>query len=332
MGQNLLCWDKVNTVMAILEGEFAKQELGEGGIEKITKQIAKAGSLAACIHILKEKNEKLKMECQGLTEEHEILNLTIIGSRNMYNKLAWSVMAKLKERKEAENILKDTKSDIAKLEIIKTAHANDIYTGWLILSCLINPELIDDYDLDRLVELMVGIRQVRLGRGPKKILDAKGNVLCECRVPLPYTPLKEYGVAMNEAREKLAQYLVPLVEDKFVPRFEYEQAKVTQAIAEMHKQLSNALSGHPGAPYQSANPPGLSEQKTAATAEKTGTDEKLHNTVPAHADIPENSGFLQGSLGYLSAETAKKKMDMDKRFLASTSQGTDSTDTSKGNQ
>jgi len=126
---------------------------------------------------------------------------------------------------------------------------------------------------------------------------------------------------------------VPLVEDKFVLRSEYENTKLTQTMTEMYKQLSNALSGHPGAPYQSADPPGLSGQKTAEiTAEKTGTDEKLQNTVPTHADIPEYSGFLQGSLGYLSAETAKKKMDMDKRFLASTSRGTDSTSTSKGNQ
>jgi hypothetical protein len=207
------------------------------------------------------------------------------------------------------------------MKIIKHRHAEDSFTAWLILAFLGDQEVISDYGFERLVEIMNGIRLARLGKKPKQVLDAAGNVICDCHVPRPYTPVKEYGVAMKEARERLAKYLVPLVEDKFVPRFEYEQAKLTQAITEMYTQLDNVLSGHSGAPYQSADHHGPWEPEAAmTTTEGTNMDEQSDDTVPTtHVHIPEHSGFLQGDPGYVSADTARAKMEIDKKFLASIS-------------
>ena len=83
---------------------------------------------------------------------------------------------------------------------------------------------------------------------------------------MPYTPVKEYGTATKDKRERLTRYLVSLVKDQVVPCFECEQAKLSQAITEMHQQLTNVLSGHPGAPDKSAETPGGSEQKIVETA------------------------------------------------------------------
>jgi len=322
MTQNQLSWDKVNKVLAILEEEFAKEELGEEEIEKVSKLIAKTGLLATCIKSLEEEKETLAEHILQLKEDTYKNEMANIGSQKLFNQLAPQVLTKAEERRTLNSQLKEIRLQLSELKIIKHKHAEDIFTAWLILAFLENQEAVSDYDFDWLVEIMNGIRLVRLGKKPKQAFDAEGKVICECHVPMPYTPVKEYSIAVKEARQRLARYLVPLVEDKFVPRFEYEQAKLTRAIMEMYKQLANALSGHPSTSYQSADQPGPSEQKTAKTTEEEANmNEQSDEAIPVHTDIPEHSEFLEVGLDYGSA--AKAKMEMDKKFLASISGRTD---------
>jgi len=138
-------------------------------------------------------------------------------------------------------------------------------------------------------------------------VDAEGKIICQCHTLMPYTPIKDCEVAMDKVRRRLAEYLVPLVQDKFVPKFEYETTKMMQEIAEMNKQLANAMSGHLGAPEQ------LAEQKT--TLKEMETDGKPDEAVNSDVDIPEEPSFPESSHDY-SPEALKAKIEMEKKFSA----------------
>jgi hypothetical protein len=248
MVHNQLSWDKANTVLAILDGGLAKQGLSQEGKEAISKEIAKVGSLYILGKDLRKKTDELAKKCQDLVKQNGILDGLNSFSTETYNQLVPAVMAKFKEQKEVEKTLETMASDVAKLKEAKSAHALDIYSAWLVLELVLSPECLSNDDLDRLVELMIGVRQVRSGAGPKKCVDASGKVVCECKVPVHSTPLEGYGIMMSNARTRLAQYILPLVEDKYVPRFQYDIAEVTREMNDMTCILLDVASGHPGAP------------------------------------------------------------------------------------
>jgi hypothetical protein len=65
---------------------------------------------------------------------------------------------------------------------------------------------------------------VRLGRGPNRVTDANGKVICECEVPIIFldSDQDKYKADPNSARQFLADLLLPLVKDRFVPKSVYE--------------------------------------------------------------------------------------------------------------
>lgn len=314
MAENQISWGKVNTTMAVLKGELAKKKLGEDEIKYVSQLIAEAGSLVSSIKGLKEEKACLEEQVLGLKEEFHNLEMAKTGSEKLVSQLASQVFAMRDERKTMGRQLEENRMQLAELKAVKYRHAQDIYTAWLLLAFLEGQDLADS-DFDWLVEIMNGIRLVRLGKKPKQVFDAQGKLLCQCHVPVPYTPLADYGLAIKKARERLAGYIAPLVSDKFVPVFEYEVARLKQEVAEISKELSNALSGHPTAYSQQAGQPKALEQKMAE--EETNTAGQYDKAAPPQADIAEGSTLPQGVPGDLSPEKIKAKMEMEKKFLAS---------------
>ena len=315
--QNQLSWNKANLVIAILDGELAKEELGQEEIKKISKQIAKTGSLVAYNKnaekenmVLQEHNIQLKDD----TYKNEMANT---GSQKMFSQLASQVLAKLEERKAFNSQLKEIKLQLSELKIIKHKHAEDIYTGWLILTFLADKHKVSDYDFDRLVEMLNGIRLARLGEKPKQVMDAKGKVICQCHVPMPYTPIKDYSIAVDKAQSRLAEYLVPLVKEKFVPKFEYETNKLMQEITEMSQHLIKALSGQPGNSSQS-------ESVGQKTPEETDSVEEPDKAANPDKFIPEQTAVPESNL-YYSQKAIKARLETDKKFIAQIGPSTCST-------
>ena len=314
MAQNHLSWNKVNTVIAILEGEFSKEGLSEEETGIISKCIADTASLVSYNKVLRKEKKDLEEYIPVLKEDAHNLEMANIGFHKHNDQLASHTYTMVEKGKTLDKQLKETKWQLSELKSIINHNAEDIYTGWVVLAFLHNPESISDYNFDRLAGTINGVRMARLGQKPKQAVDAEGNVICECHVPLPYTPFSDYGVAMDEAREKLAKYLVPLVSDKFVPRFEYEQAKLTQAIMGLYKQMASALSGHPGASDQPADQVGTLEQKM--TPEETNFEEKEDEAVDTDATIMEQLAPKETCLDYYSPKAIKARWEADKKFSA----------------
>jgi len=91
---------------------------------------------------------------------------------------------------------------------------------------------VSDYELNQFVNMMITIRQNRLGIKPGWVVGPKGNVVCECQVPKVYGNFAAHAVDIDHAREVFACFLSPLVKDKFVSRFDYDLAKLNHEISE----------------------------------------------------------------------------------------------------
>ena len=111
---------------------------------------------------------------------------------------------------------------------------------------------------------------------------------------------------MDKARARLAEYLVPLVKNKFVPKFEYEANKILQEITDMNKQLTGAMFGEPGKSDQHE----LSGQEMAT--EKKGPDVKSDDQASINKPLEKQP--ITGFEFYYNPEPAKDKTEMEKEF------------------
>jgi len=320
MAESELNWNLVTTMKAILNEELTKKGLDEEEIGKISKRIAEIGSLSASIKGLAEEKKTLEEHILGLKEDDKNLEISNTGLQKYVDQLASQAYAMMEGEKALDVQMKEIKWQLKGLKTVKASHALDIYTAWLTLAFLNDPGKIGNADFDWLVEIMNGIRMARLGKWPKQAVDAGGKVICQCQVPVPYTPIEDYGIAMDKAQVRLAEYLVPLVKDKFVPKFEYETSKLMQEITEMYQHLNSAMSGHPEKSYQPTDQPGPSEQKT--TTEEMDPNAKPDEAVTADAAIPEQPAVPEGSL-YYSPEAIKARWEVDNKFGASMPARTD---------
>jgi len=312
MAEAELNWNLVTKVKAILDGELTKEGLDQDEIGIISKGIAEIGSLTTAIKVMKEEKDALEEHILGLKEDAHNMEMSHISMRKEVDQLASQAYAIAEARKALDRETEEIKWQLKELKTVKAGHALDMYTAWLMLTFLSDPGKISNADFDRLVELMGGIRLARSGQKPKQAVDAEGH--CQYHIPLPYTPIEDYGIAMDEAKEQLAEYLVPLVKDKFMPRSEYEQAKLTQALTELYKQTASMLAGHPATPDQPADQPGPSEQK--AILEETNTDEKPDEAVNADVAVPEQPAVPEVCLDGCSPDPVKARWEADKKFAA----------------
>ena len=180
------------------------------------------------------------------------------SSQQLAGQLHDEIVAKTKMRNELDAQLEPRRVELTQLKELISGYALDLHVCWLVLGFLSATDLLNDYDFDQIAKLILAMRQSRLGVAPMRVVDAKGNVVCQCPVPRQYIPFNQYGVTIAKAKEKLALYLVPLVKDKFVPKFEYEAAQIAQTTLELHKQLldlqlmSIGITGSAEAPDDSA--------------------------------------------------------------------------------
>ena len=87
------------------------------------------------------------------------------------------------------------------------------------------PSNLSEYDLDRLVNLLIALRQKRLGIEPRRVTDANGEVICECLIPKICGNIKVSDSDIDGIRATFAHLLTPMVKDKFISRFEYDMAE-----------------------------------------------------------------------------------------------------------
>lgn len=229
--QNQLSWEKVSTVAAILNTELGQIGLGQGEIGEISKQIAEAGSLVVTIRQLEEKRDKLQLEIANLEKEKVRFEGSIKILSNVNQKICNSIYEKGHQNDALDINIQAKEMKLKELNQSAWQMRTTLYEGNLIAAFLASPKGLDDYDLDRLVGLLVALRQKRLGLEPKQVKDTKGNVICQCPLPA-IVDLDNKDIDMDTIRGELALQLMPLVKGKFVSALEHTTALI-QCKAEM---------------------------------------------------------------------------------------------------
>ena len=237
MAQNKLTWQKVKVVSAILSTAMAKAGLSKEETEKISEGIAYAGSLVVYTGQMEQKNKELESRANELKQEEAQYKTSVGNFKHMNKCLCDKFFLKTLERDELDKQLQARKAEIAELEDVIAEYIYEIKVTWRIIGFLTEPKCLSDTGFDELFGLLISLRQHSLGVAPKWIVDEKGNAFCQFPVPRMYTDLDKYKTDEEEVYRRLAYYLVPLVQDKFMPRFEYEAAQLTHSILELDKKL-----------------------------------------------------------------------------------------------
>lgn len=221
--QHNLSWEKVNTVAAILNTELGQIGLGRKEISEISKQIAETGSLTVTNKQLDEKKNKLQTEIDNLKKEEVHFKGSVKTLSNINQKLCNSIYEKGHQRDELDITIQEKETELKELNQSLLQGVTTIFEANLIAAFLVSPKGLDDYNLDKLVRLMVALRQKRLGVALEQGRDATGNLTCQCTIPV-IANLDSKDIDMDVIRERLALQLMPLVKDKFIPVLQHEMA------------------------------------------------------------------------------------------------------------
>ncbi len=219
--QHNLSWEKVNTVAAILNTELGQIGLGQKERRKISKQIAKTGSITVTNKQLDEKKNELQSEIDNLEKEKIHFEGSVKSLGNINQKICNSILVKGPQRDELDIIIQEKEAKVKELNQSLLQGWATIFEANLIAGFLVLPNGLDDYNFDKLVRLMVALRQKRLGVELEQVVDAEGNLTCQCPVPV-IANLDNKDIDMDMIRVELAMHLMPLVKDKFVPILQHQ--------------------------------------------------------------------------------------------------------------
>jgi transcriptional regulator with XRE-family HTH domain len=239
--ENKLSWEKIDTVIAILDKKLSQARLTQAQVKELSKKIAAAGSLSVTISQQDGQTKQLSSELEDLSKEKDRTGKALQGINEEYAKAKYALISEKQKLQEVKSDYNRANAELLKIAEIVPQIDCSITLAKLLLGFLTDPQKLSDYDLDRFVNLMISIRQVRLGRGPNRVTDGQGKVICQCEVPIIYFDLDrdKYKADPDGARQFLADLIFPLVKDRFVPKSVYEtlqQMKNVEMMMDMLKQ------------------------------------------------------------------------------------------------
>lgn len=221
--QHNLSWEKVNTVSAILNTELGQIDLDQKGISEISKQVAETGSLTVTNKQLDEKKNELQSEIENLKKEEVHFKGSVKSLSDINGKICNSLLVNGPQRDALNSIIKEQKAELKDLNQSILQGTTILFEANLIAAFLILPNRLDNDKLDKLVRLMLALRQKRLGVALEQGKDAAGNLTCQCTIPV-IGNLDNKDIDMEIIRNQLALDLMPLVRDNFIPVLEHKTA------------------------------------------------------------------------------------------------------------
>jgi hypothetical protein len=243
LAKNKLSWEKVDAVIAILNKKLSEAGLTQIQIEEMSKEIAASGYLSVTIRKQETQSKLLSSELENLSEKMERSKKALQDINEEYTKIKQDLNYRRQELERMKNDYNRAHAELSKaMEIVPKI--NDSFTvARLVFGFIVDPKQLSNYDLDRFVKLMMSIRQTRLGRGPNQVKDANGKIICQCEVPvIPFDLDRDkYKSDLDGARQFLADLILPLVKDRFVPKSIYEtleQMKNVEMMMDLVKRVN----------------------------------------------------------------------------------------------
>lgn len=230
LAQHRVSWRKVDTVLALLDKELGRARMTKADIEHLSRRIFSAGSLSNVISEMEKEKKKLQSEVDRLAQEKQGIATKIKDLKSVSDSLQTSLPQSKQQLDELNTDLNSKRLELERLSRTASELTHNLCMSHLIISFLFDPNNIRDHEMDRFVGLMIGLRQKRLGIGPKQVTDRTGKVVCECQVPRMYGTVAMVESDIDKARENFAYLLAPLVKDKFISKFDYQMREVQHGI------------------------------------------------------------------------------------------------------
>jgi hypothetical protein len=233
--ENKLSWEKVDTVIAILDKKLSQAGLTQAQVKELSKKIAATGYLSATISQQEVQSKELSSQLENLSKEMDRTKKALQEINEEYAKAKYALISEVQKLQKVKSDYNWVNAELSKITEIVPQITYSMTLAKLLLGFLTDPQKLSDYDLDRFVKLMISIKQVRLGRGPNQVTDAEGKVICQCEVPIIYWDFDQdkYKADPDSARQFLADLILPLVEDRFVPKSVYKTLERTKNIEMM---------------------------------------------------------------------------------------------------
>lgn len=230
MELNRLSWEKVNLACALFEDGLKKSGVGEPEMRKISSDIVAIGSLHA--YAKQAQTDKARLDGQLSALANDLKNSQaelqdmkewVVTVEERRNKLASEVAAGKQKQREVDRVISEYVQEINVVRVI---------TLFLTMP---NHLMKDDYwDL---ASLMRRLGQLRTGirRDTEEFRDR-----LERGIPLPRLERRYemYFEALNTARAKLANWLVPLTCDGPI-RYELPVSENHRAAMKSMRRLQN---------------------------------------------------------------------------------------------
>jgi len=217
--ESKLSWEKIKLVKAAIDSSFNGTGLPETEIKNLRNKIIAIGSLAKATKQLEDELNNLVIYQQHYSDE-----VSKLAESREQTKIA--IIGKAQARDKLDSELDTKRAELASVKQKVADYLDNLYVSHLMIDFLFTTNGLGNSELDRLVSMMIALRQKRLGIGPKQVTDANGQIVCQCQIPSITIDFESHDVEINRAREAFAHYLAPLVRDKFVTRFEFDLAEM----------------------------------------------------------------------------------------------------------
>jgi len=175
----------------------------------------------------------LQTEINNLEKEKVGWDSSVKTLSSVNQKICNSILIKGPQRDELNITIQEKETELKELNQAMLQGVTTLFEANLIVAFLVAPKGLDNDKLDKLVGLMVALRQKRLGVALEQSRDAEGNLTCQCTIPA-IGNLVDKDIDMDMIRRKLALDLMPLFKDEFIPVLQH---KIELALCKFERSL-----------------------------------------------------------------------------------------------
>jgi transposase len=244
MVQNKLSWKKVNTALVVLNVGLLDSGLGQEDIKKVSSDIVQAGSLTAYIKQHESEKAELETKVNQLSAKHQELEASNTALCMTKSYLTEFIQVKNQEADVIFHELQMKTTKLAEVEHFISGYADIVGLTNQILGFLISAEEPTDDDIEQLTRMFIFIRQARLGMTPDKYKYIDGGFIYEFPIPPSFFMPGKFPVDIDTARKHLATILVPLVQNKFMPKWEWDSKQLQELwkkVVDMYPKILSLL-------------------------------------------------------------------------------------------
>lgn len=231
-----LSWEDINLVKAAVDSGLSSSRLTQDKIDELRSRIIAVGSLRKVMGQFEQNKNVLSAEIYELTEYEQQCQVRIRELEKLKDQHTSALIERIGQEEEVEEKIQIKRKELITIEQKVTNKIENLYVSRLIIDFLFYPNGIGSHDLDRLVNMMIALRQKRLGVGPKQVTDPNGKIVCQCQVPSISINMEAEEVDTDHAKDVFAHFLTPLVKDRMISKIDYELEKIThKALIEVAK-------------------------------------------------------------------------------------------------